>query len=72
MANASIWAVWRYRSGMAGRFMTMHTARWDHGHDFAGKRVAVIGTGATALQLVPELARKVAQLYVENIAEPAA
>jgi cation diffusion facilitator CzcD-associated flavoprotein CzcO len=32
-----------------------HSARWDHGVDLAGKRVAVIGTGASAIQIVPEL-----------------
>ncbi|MEP6952462.1 MAG: NAD(P)/FAD-dependent oxidoreductase, partial [Solirubrobacteraceae bacterium] len=32
-----------------------HTARWDHDQDLAGKRVAVIGTGASAIQAVPEL-----------------
>lgn len=32
-----------------------HSARWDHGHDLAGKRVAVIGTGASAIQIVPEI-----------------
>lgn len=36
-----------------------HSARWDHSVDLAGKRVAVIGTGASAIQLVPEV-RKVA------------
>ncbi len=33
-----------------------HTARWDHGVDLTGKRVGVIGTGATAMQVVPALA----------------
>jgi cation diffusion facilitator CzcD-associated flavoprotein CzcO len=33
-----------------------HTARWEHEHDLAGKRVAVVGTGSTAAQLVPEIA----------------
>lgn len=42
----------------------MHTARWEHDYDLAGKRVAVIGTGATAVQLVPELAKQVKQLDV--------
>ena len=42
----------------------MHSARWDHGHDLAGKRVAVIGTGASAVQIVPEIAATVARLYV--------
>ncbi|MBU2695871.1 NAD(P)/FAD-dependent oxidoreductase [Pimelobacter sp. 30-1] len=32
-----------------------HSARWDHDVDLAGKRIAVIGTGASAVQLVPEL-----------------
>ncbi|MBN7303141.1 NAD(P)/FAD-dependent oxidoreductase [Mycobacteroides abscessus subsp. bolletii] len=35
---------------------TVHTASWDHEYDYGGKRIAVIGTGATALQLIPELA----------------
>ncbi|WJL94525.1 NAD(P)/FAD-dependent oxidoreductase [Microbacterium sp. ET2] len=34
-----------------------HSARWDHETDLAGLRVAVVGTGASAVQLVPELAR---------------
>lgn len=34
----------------------MHTARWDHHADLAGKKVAVIGTGASGVQAVPELA----------------
>ncbi|MEV6279686.1 NAD(P)/FAD-dependent oxidoreductase [Nocardia sp. NPDC051832] len=42
----------------------VHTARWDHGFDYAGKRIAVIGTGATALQLIPELADVAAKLTV--------
>jgi len=33
-----------------------HTARWDHSADLAGARIAVIGTGASAVQVVPELA----------------
>lgn len=37
-----------------------HSARWDHAVDLRGKRVAVIGTGASAIQFVPEVA-KVAQ-----------
>ncbi|OBH82454.1 NAD(P)/FAD-dependent oxidoreductase [Mycobacterium sp. E2989] len=35
----------------------MHTARWDHRVDLAGKKVAVIGTGASGVQAVPELAK---------------
>jgi 4-hydroxyacetophenone monooxygenase len=41
-----------------------HSAEWDHDIDLRGKRVAVIGTGASALQLVPEVAKKTSQLYV--------
>ena len=35
---------------------TFHTARWEHEHDLTGKRVAVVGTGSSAAQLVPEIA----------------
>ena len=42
----------------------IHTARWDHDYDLAGKRVVVIGTGATALQLIPEIAEQVQHLTV--------
>lgn len=42
----------------------MHTARWDHDHDLTSKRVAVIGTGASAVQVVPEIAPLVAGLRV--------
>ena len=41
-----------------------HSARWDHACKLAGKRVAVIGTGASAVQFVPKIAREVAQLYL--------
>ncbi len=39
-----------------------HSATWDHSYDLAGKRVAVIGTGASAIQFVPQIAGQVAQL----------
>ena len=39
-----------------------HSARWNHAYDLTGKRVAVIGTGASAIQFVPEIAGKVARL----------
>ncbi|TDZ87431.1 4-hydroxyacetophenone monooxygenase [Mycobacteroides salmoniphilum] len=42
----------------------MHTALWDKDVQLAGKRVAVIGTGATSLQLVPEIAPEVGHLTV--------
>ncbi|MDB4957504.1 MAG: Cyclohexanone monooxygenase [Myxococcales bacterium] len=41
-----------------------HSARWDHDYDLAGKRVAVIGTGASAIQFVPHIAPRVQQLHV--------
>jgi len=41
-----------------------HTARWNHDVDLTGKRVAVIGTGASAVQVVPSIAPEVASLSV--------
>jgi cation diffusion facilitator CzcD-associated flavoprotein CzcO len=41
-----------------------HSARWDHSQDLSGKRVAVIGTGASAIQYVPAIAPHVAKLTV--------
>ncbi|TSE00736.1 NAD(P)/FAD-dependent oxidoreductase [Skermania sp. ID1734] len=42
----------------------VHTADWDDSYDATGRRVAIIGTGATAVQLIPELARKAKALTV--------
>lgn len=42
----------------------MHSARWDHSQDLRGKRVAVIGTGASAVQLIPSIAPLVERLVV--------
>jgi len=42
----------------------MHTARWDHDYDLAGKRVGVIGTGASAVQVVPSIAPTVGHMTV--------
>ncbi|WP_051310202.1 flavin-containing monooxygenase [Thermocrispum agreste] len=41
-----------------------HSANWDHDYDLRGKRVAVIGTGASAVQFVPEIASLVGKLTV--------
>ena len=41
-----------------------HSARWDHEYDLTGRRVAVVGTGASAVQFVPEIQPKVARLHV--------
>lgn len=43
---------------------TIHAARWDHEYDLAGKKVAIIGTGATAVQLIPAIAEKLGHLDV--------
>lgn len=42
----------------------IHTARWDDTVSLTGRRVAVIGTGSTGVQVVPELAKEVAELTV--------
>jgi cation diffusion facilitator CzcD-associated flavoprotein CzcO len=46
------------------RGKVIHSARWDHDYDLSGKRVAIVGTGASAVQIVPEIARTVSQLDV--------
>ena len=43
---------------------SFHTSRWYYNIDLSGKRVGIIGTGATAVQAIPELAKVVGQLYV--------
>ncbi|MGQ0632503.1 MAG: flavin-containing monooxygenase [Sporichthyaceae bacterium] len=43
---------------------TIHSARWDHDYDLTGKRVAVIGTGASAIQIIPELVNLAEQVTV--------
>ena len=42
----------------------LRSAAWDHSVDLTGKRAAIIGTGASAVQIIPEIARQVAQLDV--------
>ncbi|GHE00614.1 flavin-containing monooxygenase [Streptomyces alanosinicus] len=39
-----------------------HSARWDHDYDLRGKRVAMVGTGASAIQIVPAIQREVGRL----------
>jgi cation diffusion facilitator CzcD-associated flavoprotein CzcO len=41
-----------------------HSARWDHGYSLEGKTVGVVGTGASGIQIVPEIAPKVRKLYL--------
>jgi cation diffusion facilitator CzcD-associated flavoprotein CzcO len=43
---------------------SFHSARWDHRYDLSGRRVAVVGTGASAIQFVPRIAERVEQLTV--------
>lgn len=47
-----------------------HSARWDHDVDVVGKRVAVIGTGASAIQIVPELQKVAGHLDVYQRSAP--
>jgi len=47
-----------------------HSAQWNHDYDLAGKRVAVIGTGASSIQFVPQIAPKVKQLHVYQRTAP--
>ena len=44
--------------------MQLHSSNWDKSVEVKGKRVAVIGTGASAVQIVPRIAPEVEQLYV--------
>ena len=48
----------------------MHTSQWDAGIDLSGKRVAVVGTGASGVQVIPELATTAAQLTVFQRSPP--
>jgi cation diffusion facilitator CzcD-associated flavoprotein CzcO len=43
---------------------SFHSAQWDHSYALAGKRVAVVGTGASAVQFVPEIAEQAARLTI--------
>ncbi|MFF0445647.1 flavin-containing monooxygenase [Streptomyces sp. NPDC004609] len=47
-------------AGFPGR--VFHSARWDHDYNLCGKRVAVIGTGASAIQIVPRIQPEVSRL----------
>jgi cation diffusion facilitator CzcD-associated flavoprotein CzcO len=57
--------------GLAGFTGTVfHSSRWNHDYDMRGKRVAVVGTGASAIQFVPEIAAQVARLDVYQRSAP--
>lgn len=62
MFNAPSWPDLRGLDDFAGP--VMHSARWDHAVDLGGRRVGVIGTGASAVQIVPAIADSVAHLDV--------
>ncbi|WP_280250966.1 flavin-containing monooxygenase [Nocardia abscessus] len=49
---------------------SFHSLHWDHDHDLTGERVAVIGTGASAVQFVPEIQPKVAELLLFQRSAP--
>ncbi len=49
---------------------SFHSAEWDHDYDLEGKRVAVIGTGASAIQFVPPIAERVVRLDVYQRTAP--
>jgi cation diffusion facilitator CzcD-associated flavoprotein CzcO len=55
-------------SGIAGvdefNGKVIRSARWDHEYDLTGKRAAIIGTGASAVQIIPEIARTLGHLDV--------
>ncbi len=61
LANPSYPAI-AGRESFGGK--VIHSARWDHSYDFSGKRVAVIGTGASAIQIIPELVKQAAKVKV--------
>jgi len=43
---------------------TFHTAEWNHDHDLKGRRVGIVGTGASAVQVLPAIAEDVAEVTV--------
>jgi cation diffusion facilitator CzcD-associated flavoprotein CzcO len=47
-----------------------HSAEWDHDHDLTGERVAVLGTGASAIQFVPQIAPRTAKLSLFQRSAP--
>ncbi|OBA59406.1 4-hydroxyacetophenone monooxygenase [Mycobacterium sp. 1100029.7] len=47
-----------------------HSAQWDHSVDLTGKRVAIIGTGASAIQIVPEIVGQVGELQLYQRTPP--
>jgi cation diffusion facilitator CzcD-associated flavoprotein CzcO len=56
------WSVPKIPGIESFRGKLFHSARWDHGFDPRGKRVATVGAGASAIQFIPELVKDVARL----------
>ncbi|UGT42574.1 NAD(P)/FAD-dependent oxidoreductase [Nocardia yamanashiensis] len=50
--------------------ISFHSAEWNHEVDLTGKRVAVVGTGASAVQLIPEIVDRVRELHVYQRSAP--
>lgn len=66
--NRPAWPDIPGRESFAGA--SWHSARWDHENDLRGKAVAVIGTGASAIQFVPEVAKVAVRLHVFQRSAP--
>jgi cation diffusion facilitator CzcD-associated flavoprotein CzcO len=52
------------------RGKVFHSAKWEHGYDLTDKRVCVVGTGASAIQFVPQIAPRVEHLYLHQRTPP--
>lgn len=52
------------------RGAAFHSREWDHAYDLKGKRVAVVGTGASAIQLVPQIVDEVKELHLYQRTAP--
>ncbi len=52
------------------RGKVFHSAHWEHGFDLTGKRVCVVGTGASAIQFVPQIAPVVEHMYLHQRTPP--
>jgi cation diffusion facilitator CzcD-associated flavoprotein CzcO len=70
LAEPSLPAIPGIESFSAAGGEMFHSARWNHDADLTGKRVAVIGTGASAIQIVPAIADRVAHLDVYQRTAP--
>jgi cation diffusion facilitator CzcD-associated flavoprotein CzcO len=47
-----------------------HSAEWDHAHDLTGEKVAVLGTGASAIQFIPHVAKQASELTIYQRSAP--